>query len=103
MEKPSLANKSAVPGSASTYASVLTGNTTTEPMKIPDEIDLLKDLSSSEKIAGKNLVDVVSRHLYGLLEVEPLNYTCHTASEGTRLERDDLGKTAVCLNLYQYF
>jgi len=32
------------------------------------------------------------QQIQGLLEVEPLHFTCHAASEGTRIEKIDMGK-----------
>lgn len=31
------------------------------------------------------------QQIHGLLEVEPLHFTCHAASDGTRVEKIDLG------------
>jgi len=32
-----------------------------------------------------------SHYMKGLLEVEPLHFTCHATSDGTRVERVDTG------------
>lgn len=90
---PAAVSKPALTGLAS-YASAVTGSgAVAEATKAAGEdADLLRDVGVLEKGFGRGFVDAVSRHVFGLLDVEPLNYTCHTASDGTRLERDDLGK-----------
>jgi len=41
---------------------------------------------------NKAALDVLTAHyLNGLLEVEPLHFTCHATSDGTRMERMDTG------------
>lgn len=68
---------------------------------------------ASEDIAFKDLMNLCStdssgytkppsdthlgRYLNGLLEVEPLHFTCHATSDGTRMERMDSSKLANAL------
>lgn len=33
-----------------------------------------------------------NRYMTGLLEVQPLHFTCHATSDGTKLEKIDSGK-----------
>ena len=46
---------------------------------------------------GKWHADMVLRHVCGLLEVEPLHFSCHSTSDGTRMERMDTGMESVTL------
>lgn len=52
-----------------------------------------KDLMNLCWTDGKQSSDVqqMGRYLTGLLEVEPLHFTCHATSDGTRMERVDSG------------
>ncbi len=62
-----------------------------------DEVDL-KDfiqLTMADKSSGsgvKGHQDHLGRHCFGLLEVEPLHFTCHATSDGTRVEKMDIGE-----------
>ena len=59
----------------------------------PEELDFrdLLSLLSTDKASQKSQMDQVARHICGLLEVEPLHFTCHATSDGTRMERMDTG------------
>jgi baculoviral IAP repeat-containing protein 6 len=37
------------------------------------------------------------QQIQGLLEVEPLHFTCHAASDGTRIEKIDLGRFVIIM------
>uniref|UniRef100_A0A8C3XU63 Dual E2 ubiquitin-conjugating enzyme/E3 ubiquitin-protein ligase BIRC6 n=1 Tax=Chelydra serpentina TaxID=8475 RepID=A0A8C3XU63_CHESE len=54
-----------------------------------DEIDLSDVLSGNGKISGGAAAEGSFTSLTGLLEVEPLHFTCVSTSDGTRIERDD--------------
>ena len=43
--------------------------------------------------SGKIGVLCPKQQIQGLLEVEPLHFTCHAASDGTRIEKIDLGNS----------
>uniref|UniRef100_A0A8B9K1H4 Baculoviral IAP repeat containing 6 n=1 Tax=Astyanax mexicanus TaxID=7994 RepID=A0A8B9K1H4_ASTMX len=54
-----------------------------------DEIDLSDILSGNGKVSGCGAAEGSFTALTGLLEVEPLHFTCVSTSDGTRVERDD--------------
>ncbi|XP_037398087.1 baculoviral IAP repeat-containing protein 6 isoform X3 [Pygocentrus nattereri] len=54
-----------------------------------DEIDLSDILSGNGKVTGCGAAEGSFTALTGLLEVEPLHFTCVSTSDGTRVERDD--------------
>lgn len=86
--------------SSITYASVVAGETVTQtecpPAYISRENLDPKDIlttSGDLKIKLKNLSP--SKVFRGLLETEPLHFTCISASDGTRLERADAGSNGM--------
>uniref|UniRef100_A0A8C1V3E6 Dual E2 ubiquitin-conjugating enzyme/E3 ubiquitin-protein ligase BIRC6 n=1 Tax=Cyprinus carpio TaxID=7962 RepID=A0A8C1V3E6_CYPCA len=54
-----------------------------------DEIDLSDILSGNGKVNSGGAAEGSFTALTGLLEVEPLHFTCISTSDGTRVERDD--------------
>ncbi len=54
-----------------------------------DEVDFKDLMSLNAPDKSKSQVSYVQRHIYGLIEVEPLHFTCHATSDGTRMERMD--------------
>ncbi|KAE8601567.1 hypothetical protein XENTR_v10013719 [Xenopus tropicalis] len=54
-----------------------------------DEIDLSDVLLGSGKVNSSAAAEGSFTSLTGLLEVEPLHFTCVSTSDGTRIERDD--------------
>uniref|UniRef100_A0A4W5N9T3 Baculoviral IAP repeat containing 6 n=1 Tax=Hucho hucho TaxID=62062 RepID=A0A4W5N9T3_9TELE len=54
-----------------------------------DEIDLSEVLSGNGKVSSCAAAEGSFTALTGLLEVEPLHFTCISTSDGTRVERDD--------------
>ncbi|KAJ8014186.1 hypothetical protein DPEC_G00037640 [Dallia pectoralis] len=54
-----------------------------------DEIDLSEILSGNGKVSSCSAAEGSFTALTGLLEVEPLHFTCISTSDGTRVERDD--------------
>ncbi|XP_064014811.1 baculoviral IAP repeat-containing protein 6 isoform X4 [Pogoniulus pusillus] len=54
-----------------------------------DEIDLSDVLSGNGKISSCAAAEGSFTSLTGLLEVEPLHFSCVSTSDGTRIERDD--------------
>ncbi|KRT83410.1 hypothetical protein AMK59_4811 [Oryctes borbonicus] len=102
MDVPPTAKPSA---SSVTYASVVSGETVTQ-MEYPatyahkenlDPRDILTTTSGELKIKLKNLSP--SKVFRGLLETEPLHFTCISASDGTRLERADAGNNSMVNNI----
>ncbi|KAK6180714.1 hypothetical protein SNE40_008714 [Patella caerulea] len=91
---------------ASTYANVIKGTASTSTNTVPaasttTEPDIYEMLSlQTDKTSTKNQNDFSRNHnnssMLGLLEVEPLHFTCHSTSDGTRIERlDAKGSTTV--------
>ncbi|XP_053919190.1 baculoviral IAP repeat-containing protein 6 isoform X5 [Cuculus canorus] len=58
-----------------------------------DEIDLSDVISGNGKINSCAAAEGSFTSLTGLLEVEPLHFTCVSTSDGTRIERDDAMST----------
>ncbi|OWK10826.1 BIRC6, partial [Cervus elaphus hippelaphus] len=54
-----------------------------------DEIDLSDVLSGNGKVSSCTAAEGSFTSLTGLLEVEPLHFSCVSTSDGTRIERDD--------------
>lgn len=54
-----------------------------------DEIDLSDVLSGNGRVSSCTAAEGSFTSLTGLLEVEPLHFTCVSTSDGTRIERDD--------------
>ncbi|XP_055083393.1 baculoviral IAP repeat-containing protein 6 isoform X2 [Periophthalmus magnuspinnatus] len=54
-----------------------------------DEIDLSEILSGNGKVSSCAAAEGSFTALTGLLEVEPLHFSCISTSDGTRVERDD--------------
>ncbi|XP_055758242.1 baculoviral IAP repeat-containing protein 6 isoform X20 [Salvelinus fontinalis] len=54
-----------------------------------DEIDFSEILSGNGKVSSCAAAEGSFTALTGLLEVEPLHFTCISTSDGTRVERDD--------------
>jgi len=59
-----------------------------------NEDGVFKDLMNLCWADNKQSPDAqqMGRYLNGLLEVEPLHFTCHATSDGTRMERVDSGR-----------
>ncbi|XP_034941309.1 baculoviral IAP repeat-containing protein 6 isoform X2 [Chelonus insularis] len=91
-----------------TYSSVVTGEQTTSSVMSSgnlysqDHIDL-RDLLTLPMHPSSKLKALCTNHsMKGLLEVEPLHFTCHTVSDGTKMEKiDPTGNTVdLVSNLY---
>lgn len=84
---------------AVTYASLLNAGTAgagsgvTTAQDEVDDTELLQ-IGSKASLSGKLHSDLLTRNVFGLLEVEPLHYTCTATSDGTRLERLDVGQSS---------
>ncbi|XP_064603703.1 baculoviral IAP repeat-containing protein 6-like isoform X3 [Liolophura sinensis] len=81
---------------SSSYASVVGGCVTNSASASTvsqgqDEVDF-RDLfmSMPDKSSGKSQYEYLNNSVLGLLEVEPLHFTCHSTSDGTRMERLDV-------------
>ncbi|KAL8592605.1 hypothetical protein ACOMHN_026535 [Nucella lapillus] len=59
-----------------------------------EEPDLFEMLNTPLDKTGCSQVEFLRNHVLGLLEVEPLTFTCHATSDGTRVERMDAAANA---------
>ncbi|XP_067680641.1 baculoviral IAP repeat-containing protein 6-like isoform X2 [Haliotis asinina] len=77
--------------SAQSMSTTPTVQAALEATRQQDEPDLYEMLclNSSQDKSGKSPVDYARNHVLGLLEAEPLHFTCHATSDGTRVERLD--------------
>lgn len=94
---------------AVTYASVVSGETTAQQQQPDfhtnyafnketlDPKDVLSVSKGDGKIRLKNIAP--SKLVRGLLETEPLHFTCISASEGTRIERADITSSSYVNNI----
>ncbi|KAG7200149.1 hypothetical protein KM043_000587 [Ampulex compressa] len=90
-----------------TYASVVTGEqtvpaaSTSNSAYSQDAIDLRDLLTlpahpANELVVPSKLKALCTNHsMKGLLEVEPLHFTCHAASDGTKMEKIDPGVNTI--------
>ncbi|XP_012256631.2 baculoviral IAP repeat-containing protein 6 isoform X2 [Athalia rosae] len=110
MEPPMPAQFSSIPV---TYATVVTGEqtasvTASNPAHSQETIDL-RDLltlsahpTSELKVPSKLRALCANHNMKGLLEVEPLHFTCHSASDGTKMEKIDPGVNTVNIGTTLY-
>ncbi|KAB0803392.1 hypothetical protein PPYR_00362 [Photinus pyralis] len=92
---------------AVTYATVVAGENVTQPFDFHtnyafnketlDPKEVLSVTKGDGKIKLKNIAP--SKLVRGLLETEPLHFTCASASEGTRIERADVSGSSFVNNL----
>lgn len=68
-----------------------------------DEIDLSDILSGNGKVSSCAAAEGSFTALTGLLEVEPLHFTCVSTSDGTRVERDDASMFTGTYPFFYYF
>lgn len=81
---------------AMTAGTSLGPSTATPTTSTPqDEVDLRDLMLSSGDKASRSQSSFIQRHVCGLLEVEPLHFTCHATSDATRMERMDTGVSLV--------
>ena len=57
--------------------------------------------ASTTTTSTKSLTESIAGHVHGLLEVEPLHFTCHSTSDGSRMECVDPGMMK-CLKCRNY-
>ena len=70
----------------------------------------LKDVDFRDLLVGNSHHQRLGRignlspkqQIMGLLEVEPLHFTCHAASDGTRIEKMDVGKPYIANGKYNF-
>jgi len=91
-----------VPGIGVTGSLNAPTNTASSSQPQPEDVafkDLMNLCSADSSGCTKPPSDThLGRYLNGLLEVEPLHFTCHATSDGTRMERMDSSKFASSLS-----
>lgn len=96
MEIPQ-AVKEIIPGHQPSYSSsinstgaTLTSNTSSSVAPQPtDDFDFYEFFNTLPEKSTKSLMEYARNHVLGMLEVEPLHFTCHSTSDGTKMERLD--------------
>ena len=92
--------KQIIPGvqAMPTYASVVSGtatsSTTSSSTQQQEELDFYDLFSYNQEKSTKTQIEHARNHVLGMLEVEPLHFTCHSASDGTKMERLDSSGTS---------
>lgn len=112
LESPTLQKSSSTQVS---YASVLTGANSSQThgssnlnsqsgasnfTSSADDIDLrdlLNQLGDKNSLSGLSWLPQ-NQQMTGLLEVEPLHFVCHAASDGTKMEKIESGIAYICNN-----
>ncbi|XP_064622207.1 baculoviral IAP repeat-containing protein 6-like isoform X2 [Lineus longissimus] len=74
-------------GGTNTTSNGTSSNTGKEESDFEDLLTLTAGFEKSQRSGN----DQFMRQMVGLLEVEPLHFTCHATSDGTRMERMDSG------------
>lgn len=101
MELPQ-AVKEIIPGNTPAYASLSggpstmsTGNSSSAGQsQQADDFDFYEFFNTTPEKSTKSLVEYARNHILGMLEVEPLHFSCHSTSDGTKMERlDNMGGT----------
>lgn len=102
MELPQ-AVKQIIPGNQSVYSftSPMTGNcssasscTSGGNLQHQDDLDFYDFFNGPSEKSTKSLMEHARNHVLGMLEVEPLHFTCHSTSDGTKMERLDSTATS---------
>lgn len=113
MDPPVSQKPTSVPVS-NTYSSIAAGEqsatsiTPLNSLTAQDPIDLrdllsLPSYSTSDLLVPSKLKSLCANHcMKGLLEVEPLHFTCHAASDGTKVEKIDPTLTIINLGSTMY-
>lgn len=93
-----------------TYASVVAGEATPQHTDFHasysfyrenlDPKDVLSTSNNDMKVRLKNITP--AKMVRGLLETEPLHYTCSSASDGTRIERADASNGSFVSNMMPF-
>lgn len=69
--------------------SVNTGTGTIAAGQPIDDLDFCEFFNSATERSPRNTVEYARNLVLGMLEVEPLHFTCHSTSDGTKMERLD--------------
>lgn len=83
--QPASAFTSSVSGNNSTSTSTTTGSGNQQQ----EDLDFYDFFNSSSEKPTKTLLEHARNNVLGMLEVEPLHFTCHSTSDGTKMERLD--------------
>ena len=83
--------------SAQNNAAGTTGNNnnnmTTTTSTVVEELDYYDLFNQPGDRTSKVQLEYAKSNIFGLLEVEPLHFTCHSTSDGTKMERMDTNIT----------
>lgn len=60
---------------------------------VADEMDFYDLFNPPSEKSSKAQLEYARSNIFGLLEVEPLHFTCHSTSDGTKMERLDTSVT----------
>lgn len=93
--------KQIIPGvqSVPTYSSIISGTASTASgtslaAQQQEELDFYDLFNYNQEKSVRTQTEHVRNHVIGMLEVEPLHFTCHSASDGTKMERLDNAGTS---------
>lgn len=75
--------------SASTPSGAVNGTGLTAPTHSMDEIDFYDLFCLPSEKSPKMQMEYARGNVLGMLEVEPLHFSCHSTSDGTKMERMD--------------
>jgi len=87
----SLSSSTSYPGMSGDGSGFSTGPPQA-PSSSPKEIDFRDFLLGNPLRPTKLAVILPKMQIQGLVEVEPLHFSCHASSEGARVEKMDSGK-----------
>ena len=95
---PIALKQSIIPTTTTNYATAVSCSTTASnnnnnqatPTLIADEMDYYDLFNPPSEKSSKAQLDFARSNIFGLLEVEPLHFSCHSTSDGTKMERLDM-------------
>ena len=64
-------------------------STTSQTAQTDEDYDFYDLFSNPPEKSSRSLMECARNHILGMLEVEPLHFTCHSTSDGTKMERLD--------------
>ncbi|KAK3094209.1 hypothetical protein FSP39_025467 [Pinctada imbricata] len=88
-----LPTTSSVQNSSSSSSGNNNNNMTQPQTTVVEELDYYDLFNPPNERSNKVQVNYAKSNIFGLLEVEPLHFTCHSTSDGTKMERMDTNVT----------
>ena len=92
--------KQIIPGvqNMATYSSIISGTSSSNTgasssSQQQEELDFYDLFNYNQDKSPKTQIEYARNHVLGMLEVEPLHFNCHSASDGTKMERLDSSGT----------